>query len=161
MSGEAGAESLWDWSLRVWNAEGVPTAGLDLQDAQGQNLPLLLWAAWCAQTGRAPDADDIEAACDTARVWQETTVAPLRAIRRTLKARIPDYDDHDREAIRAQVKAIELDAEKRLLAALQAVAPAVSGAPRPVFSALVAVARAWSPITPRRSLELLAERLPA
>jgi len=153
--------SLWDWSVRVWAVEAVQVAGLDLQDAQGQNLPLLLWAAWCAQTGRAPDADDIEAACDTARVWQETTVAPLRAIRRTLKTRTPDLDDADREAVRAQVKAIELDAERRLLAALEALAPAPSGQPKPVLPALIAVAREWSPITPRRSLELLAERLPA
>lgn len=153
--------SLWDWSVRVWAVESVQAASLDLQDAQGQNLPLLLWAAWCAQTGRTPDADDIEAACDTARVWQETTVAPLRAIRRQLKTRVPDYADADREAVRAQVKAIELDAERRLLAALEALAPAPSGSPRPVFPALVAVAREWSPITPRRSLELLAERLPA
>ena len=152
---------LWDWSVRVWASDGVQNAGLDLQDAQGQNLPLLLWAAWCAQTGRAPDADDIEAACDTARVWQETTVAPLRAIRRQLKTRIPDFDDDDREAVRAQVKAIELDAERRLLAALEALAPAPSGAARPVLPALIAVAREWSPITPRRSLELLADRLPA
>jgi uncharacterized protein (TIGR02444 family) len=152
---------LWDWSVRVWAFDGVQNAGLDLQDAQGQNLPLLLWAAWCAQTGRAPDADDIEAACDTARVWQETTVGPLRAIRRQLKTRIPDFDDDDREAVRAQVKTIELDAERRLLAALEAVAPAPSGAARPVLPALIAVAREWSPITPRRSLELLADRLPA
>lgn len=152
---------LWEWSVRVWASDGVQNAGLDLQDAQGQNLPLLLWTAWCAQTGRAPDADDIEAACDTARVWQETTVAPLRAIRRQLKTRIPDFDDDDREAVRAQVKAIELDAERRLLAALEALAPAPSGAAKPVLPALIAVAREWSPITPRRSLELLADRLPA
>ncbi|RZJ44519.1 MAG: TIGR02444 family protein [Brevundimonas sp.] len=153
--------SLWDWSIRVWAVESVQVASLDLQDAQGQNLPLLLWAAWCARTGRAPDADDIEAACDTARVWQEIAVAPLRAIRRQLKTRVPDFSDEDREAVRAQVKAIELDAERRLLAALEALAPAPSGGPKPVFPALIAVAREWSPITPRRSLELLAERLPA
>mgnify|MGYP003576914321 CR=1 FL=1 len=153
--------SLWDWSVRAWAVEGVQNAGLDLQDAQGQNLPLLLWAAWCARTGRAPDADDIEAACDTARVWQETTVAPLRAIRRTLKTRTPDLDDDDREAMRAQVKTIELDAERRLLAALEALAPEPAGAARPVLPALIAVAREWAPITPRRSPELLADRLPA
>lgn len=153
--------SLWEWSARVWATDGVQTAGLDLQDAQGQNLPLLLWAAWCAQTGRAPDADAIEAACDTARVWQETAVAPLRAIRRQLKTRIPDFGDADRDALRTQVKAIELDAERRLLAALEALAPAPSGPTKPVFPALIAVARVWGPITPRRSLELLAERLPA
>lgn len=152
---------LWDWSLRAWAVAAVQTAALDLQDAQGQNLPLILWAAWCARTGRVPDADDIEAACDTARVWQETAVAPLRAVRRALKSRMPDFEDADREAIRAQVKAIELDAEKRLLATLEALAPAPAGAAKPVLPALIAVAREWSPITPRRSLELFAERLPA
>lgn len=153
--------SLWDWSLRAWAVDGVQTAALDLQDAQNQNLPLLLWAAWCARTGRTLEADDIEAACDTARVWQDTAVAPLRAIRRQLKGRVPDFADADREALRAQVKAIELDAERRLLAALEALAPAVSGPPKPVFPVLIAVAREWAPITPRRSLELLADRLPA
>lgn len=153
--------TLWDWSVRAWAEENVRIAGIDLQDAQGQNPPLLLWAAWCALTGRAPDADDIEAACDTARVWQETTIAPLRAVRRTLKTRTPDLDDDDREAVRAQVRTIELDAERRLLAALEALAPAPSGPPKPVFPALIAVAREWAPITPRRSLELFADRLPA
>lgn len=153
--------SLWDWSLKVWAVEGVQIACLDLQDAQGQNIPLLLWAAWCAQTGRAPDADDIEAACDTARVWQETTIAPLRAVRRALKSRTPDMDDAAREGVRAQVKAVELEAERHLLAALEALAPAPGGAPKPVLPLLVAVSREWSPITPRASLTLLADRLPA
>ena len=153
--------SLWDWSLRAWAVEPVQIACLDLQDAQGQNIPLLLWAAWCAQTGRAPDADDIGAASDTARVWQETTIAPLRVIRRALKSRTPDMDDAAREGIRAQVKAAELDAERHLLAALEALSPTPGGAPKPVLPLLVAVSREWSPITPRASLTLLAERLPA
>jgi hypothetical protein len=63
--------------------------------------------------------------------------------------------------VRAQVKAIELDAERRLLLALEALAPSPSGEPKPVFPALIAVSREWAPITPRRSLELLADRLPA
>ncbi|GAA0654149.1 TIGR02444 family protein [Brevundimonas lenta] len=153
--------SLWDWSLRAWESNAVQIACLDLQDAQGQNIPLLLWAAWAAQTGRAPDADTIEAACDTARVWQETTIAPLRAIRRSLKTRTPDLDDAAREAVRAQVKAVELEAERHLLTALEALSPAPGGAAKPVLTVLVAVSREWSPITPRAALTLLAERLPA
>ena len=154
-------EPLLDWSLRVWTVEGVQTAALDLQDAQGQNLPLLLWAAWCAQTGRAPGADDIEAACDTARAWSDTTVAPLRAIRRTLKKPVPDIDDGAREAVRERIKAVELLAERHLLEALEALAPEPSGPVRPASEALVSTARIWARVVPRPALTRLAERLPA
>lgn len=153
--------TLWDWSVRAWTSAGVADAGLDLQDAQGQCVPLLLWAAWTAATGRAPDAETIEAACDTARAWTETTVAPLRSIRRTLKAAVPDMDDGAREAIRAQVKAAELEAERHLLTALEALSSEPWTEPRPALPVLVAVAREWSPVTPRTALTLFCDRLPA
>ena len=153
--------NLWDWAVRAYAAGGVEEACLHLQDAAGQNVPLLLWAAWAARTGRKPDPDTLEAACDVARAWQEAAIAPLRAVRRDLKARNPDLEDADREAVRAQVKAVELEAERRLLAALQALSPAPEGGPVPVLDAMVAVARQWSPMTPRAGLVQLAERLPA
>ncbi len=152
--------SLWDWSTRAWAAEGVADACLELQDAGGQNAPLLLWAAWAAATGRVLDDDTLEAGCDTARAWQEIAVAPLRAVRRALKPRAPDLDDVAREAVRAQVKAVELAAERHLLIALEALVPVPSGPPRAPLEAMVAVARQWSPITPRVGLVRLAERLP-
>lgn len=152
---------LWDWAVRAYASDGVGEACLHLQDAAGQNVPLLLWAAWAARTGRSPDADTLEAACDIARAWQETAIAPLRSVRRALKGRNPDLEDADREAVRAQVKAVELEAERRLLAALEALSPLPEGAARPVLEALIAVARQWSPMTPRAGLTALAERLPA
>ena len=152
---------LWDWAVTAYRADGVEEACLHLQDAAGQNVPLLLWAAWGARTGRAPDADTLEAACDIARAWQEPAIAPLREVRRSLKGRNPDLEDADREAVRNQVKAVELEAERRLLAALEALTPAPGGAPRPSLDALIAVARQWSPMTPRPGLTALAERLPA
>ncbi len=152
---------LWDWSVRAWSAEGVAEACLHLQDAAGQCPPLLLWAAWAARTGRALDDDAVEAGCDIARAWHEGAIAPLRDLRRGLKRRNPDLEDDDREAIRAQVKAVELDAERRLLAALEREAPAPAGPPRPVLEALVAVSRRWSATVPRAGLTELAGRLPA
>ena len=153
--------TLWDWALTAYAADGVADACLELQDSAGQNVPLLLWAAWCAAEGRTPDADALEAAGDTARAWQDTAIAPLRAVRRALKPRAPDLDDADREAVRAQVKAVELAAERHLLTALEALAPAPSGPPQPSINAMVAAARVWSPMTPRAGLVRLAERLPA
>jgi uncharacterized protein (TIGR02444 family) len=153
--------SLWDWALKAYAADGVADACLELQDTAGQNVPLLLWAAWCAAEGRVPDDDALEAAGDTARAWQETAIAPLRAVRKALKARAPDLDDTDREAVRAQVKAVELEAERRLLAALEALSPPPSGLSQPPINTMGSAARVWSPMTPRAGLVRLADRLPA
>lgn len=153
--------TLWDWAVRAYRGEGVSETCLTLQDIHEQNVPLLLWAAWGAATGRTPDDETIEAACDTARAWDEAAVAPLRAVRRRLRNPLPDLDDAAREAVRTQVKAIELEAERHLLSALESLSPPVFTEPRPTIEGLVAVARQWSRITPRQSLERLAERLPA
>src|SRR5690606_9342164 len=103
--GRPGMSGLWDWALAAYAAPGVADECLHLQDVHDQNVPLLLWAAWCAETGRRPDENAVEAACDTARVWAEQAAAPLRTLRRALKTRRPDMADEDREAVRAQVKA--------------------------------------------------------
>ncbi len=149
-------EPLWDWALTAYRADGVPDACLDLQDAHGQNVPLLLWAAWTASTGRALDTDAIEAACDAARAWDAVAVTPLRAVRRTLKKPVPDIDDAAREALRAQVKALELAAERHLLTALEDLTTGPAGPAKPTIEALVAVARVWSRVVPRPALTMLA-----
>jgi len=153
---------LWDWAVDAYGAPGVSEACLALQDSHEQNVPLLLWAAWTATTGRRPVPEDIEGACDISRAWEETTVAPLRTVRRALKGPHPDMDSDAREAVRRQIKAVELEAERRLLEALEALAPAApNGASRPALDAMVETARAWSRVTPRPALARLAEALPA
>ena len=161
MSEDLTGTSLWDWSLAAYATPGVADACLHLQDAAGQNVPLMLWAAWSATTGRRPDEDDVEAACDTARAWADSAVTPLRGIRRALKSAIPDLDAAAREAVRDQIKAVELLAERKLLDGLEALAPAPSGPPRPAIEGLVEVARVWARVVPRPALVELAERLPA
>lgn len=154
-------QGFWDWAVAAYGAPGVGEACLHLQDALGHNVPLLLWAAWTARTGRRPDEDDIEAACDLARGWSSTTVEPLRGVRRTLKIATVDIADADRLALREQVKAIELQAERVLMNGLATLAPAPARSPRPAIDALAEVARAWSGVVPRPALIQLAERLPA
>ena len=82
-------------------------------------------------------------------------------MRRILKAPIPDIDDGPREAVRNRIKALELEAERHLLEALDALAPAPVGPPRPAIDALVATARVWTNVTPRPALIRLADALPA
>ncbi|WP_312063351.1 TIGR02444 family protein [Brevundimonas sp.] len=152
---------LWTWTVAAYDAPGVAEACLSLQDHNEQNVPLLLWAAWVAVTGRRPDEETIEAACDAARAYDTVVVAPLRAVRRTLKAPIPDVDHDHREALRQQVKALELDAERRLMLELEALAPAPSGAPRRAIDGLAETAKLWARVVPRPALTTLADRLPA
>ena len=152
---------LWPWAVAAYEAPGVAEACLSLQDHNEQNVPLLLWAAWVAVTGRRPDEETIEAACDAARAYDTVVVAPLRAVRRTLKAPIPDVDNDHREALRQQVKALELDAERRLMLELEALAPAPSGAPRRAIDGLAETAKLWARVVPRPALTTLADRLPA
>ena len=152
---------LWDWAVEAYARPGVAEACLTLQDAHDHNPPLLLWSAWVGATGRRPDAEEIEAACDTARAWSASTIAPLREIRRRLKGPIPDVDTEARLALREQIKAVELAAERHLLEALEALAPAPSGPPRPVIDALADTARLWSRVVPRPALAELASRLSA
>jgi len=152
---------LWDWAVRAYAAEGVQAACLDLQDSADQDVPMMLWAAWCARTGRPLDSETLDAAVDLARAWRKQAIAPLRAVRRRLKTRHPDLDDTAREAVRTQVKAAELAAERALLQGLADQSPPAEGAPGDLMTALAATARAWSPRVPRALLQTLAERLPA
>jgi uncharacterized protein (TIGR02444 family) len=151
----------WDWAVAAYAMPAVAETCLSLQDTNDQDVPLLLWAAWCAATGRQPDEDDLDAACDTARVWRDAVIVPLRDLRRRLKSTIPDMDQDDRLAVREQIKAVELDAERRLMAALERLAPTSAGPPLPYLEALVALSRRRDRVTPRPALAVLAERLPA
>ena len=55
------ADDLWTWAVAAYGREGVSEACLELQDIHGQTVPLLLWTAWAAGTGRALD-DEARAA---------------------------------------------------------------------------------------------------
>jgi hypothetical protein len=80
-----------------------------------------------------------------ARAWEEEAVGPLRRLRRALKALDPEPD---REAVRDQVKAVELDAERRLLSALERLPPLPGGAPADAETLLVWASEDWGqPLT--------------
>ena len=151
---------LWDWALQVYANPKVEEALLDLQDVNEQNVCLLLWAAWAGQAGRPLDDDAFEEAADVAHAWETSAVLPLRTLRRNLKKAIPDLDPAAREAVREEVKAVELSAERALLAALEAVG-GHDGKPFTTDAAMVAAARAWGGPTPRAQLQSLADLLSA
>ncbi len=131
---------LWDWALAAYARPGVAPVCLALQDGHDQNIPLLLAAAWAAEQGRTLDLDRAVA---VTRAWEADVVAPLRSARRALKLSHPPVRDSGREALRETVKAVELEAERLLLAALESLA--WPGDVAPVEAALTAAAARWTP----------------
>jgi uncharacterized protein (TIGR02444 family) len=152
-------DGLWGWAVAAYGRPGAADLFLDLQDGHEQNVPLLLFAAWTAATGRVLGDEALEEAVDVAGVWERTTIKPLRLVRRGLKGKIPDMDDAAREAVREEIKAVELSAERRLLETLERIAPAEGGAPSPIAPRLIAAAKQWDRVVPRGTLEALARTL--
>jgi len=145
--------ALWDWTLRAYARPGVPDACLALQDAHGQNTPLLLWAVWA----EAADPVLLATAADLAHRWDALAVGPLRAVRRALKPAVSGVEDASREGLREDVKTAELRAERVLMETLQALGPEPGGAP--ALTALEAASRAWGKPAPADALAALAAAL--
>jgi uncharacterized protein (TIGR02444 family) len=145
---------IWEWALQAYARPGAPEACLRLQDEFGQNTPLLLWAVW----GEVKDPALLARGAETARAWEQLALVPLRAVRRALKSACPPFDDVAREALREDVKAAELRAERVLLetlASLSGDAPAGAHA----LEALKAASAAWKPSAPDAELAALAAAL--
>lgn len=144
---------IWDWATAAYGRPGVAALCLELQDRHGQNAPLLLWAGW-ARTG---DPALAEQAATLARGWEAAAVGPLRAARRGLKWPLAPVPDSAREALRAQVQAVELDAERLLLDSLGSLgAPETTG---DVGRSLALAVEAWGIAAPAHRLAALAAAL--
>jgi uncharacterized protein (TIGR02444 family) len=149
----------WTWALEAYARPGAAEACLDLQDRHGQSVPYLLWAAWAAQAGRPLDRPTLEAGADLAGRWEAAAVGPLRAARRTMKPEVPGMADVAREALRAEVKALELRAERLLIETLEALSPAAGPAVLPLKPALAAAAAVWPAEASATALDRLAQTL--
>ena len=145
---------LWGWALEAYARPGVPEICLELQDEHGQNISFLLWAVWA----EGAQDDVLIAAALAAKVWDEDVLKPVRAVRRTLKRTFPKIDDGAREALRDDVKAAELRAERVLLESFEALSGHRRGG-RPALEALVAASRAWGKPAPDDLLARLAGAL--
>lgn len=117
MSAEGG--DLWDWAVATYGRPGVKDALLTLQNERGVDVSLLLWRLWLAARDCAV-APDVEArAVALSEAWRNGVVAPLRAARTAAKAPPEDVDRDAATALRERILALELDAERLQLAALE------------------------------------------
>lgn len=107
--------ALWRFSCAVYAAPGVAESCLGLQDRHSADVNLLLLAAWLgAARGARLDAAAIAGLPGAS--WQETVIGPLRAARRSVKAR--GTGDPALKEFHAQILASELAAERIRQAAL-------------------------------------------
>nr|MBF0684334.1 TIGR02444 family protein [Pseudomonas sp.] len=106
----------------------VEAACLQLQD-QGADVCLLLCGAWleARKTGYQPQR--LAQLEELGEHWQREVVKPLRILRQAWKE--PSREDRELDALRAQVKELELAAETILLRRLEALSQGWSAENRP------------------------------
>lgn len=108
---------LWSFASCCYARPGVEAACLRLQ-AAGADVCLLLCGLWLEQRGVAY-GDARRAQLERiAGPWQQRVVQPLRELRQSWRATAAT--DEVQQRLRAQVKALELEAERELLARLEA-----------------------------------------
>jgi uncharacterized protein (TIGR02444 family) len=144
--------ALWDWMLSAYERPGVPETCLKLQDEHAQNTSFLLWALWA----RTEDADLLARAAEATRRFDQTALVPLRAVRRALKPSCPPVADDAREALREQVKVVELQAERVLVETLERLSGAPCDGGVSGLTALQAARQAWGAAAPEPALASLA-----
>lgn len=114
------------YAAALYGRPGVTEACLELQDRHGADVNLLLAACWLAARGVRLDPDAAERLRELAAAWRENVVAPLRQVRRALRPLATDLGGSaagSRAArLRAEVAAVELEAERLVEGLLEAAA---------------------------------------
>lgn len=151
----------WNWAVKAYSGDGVAEACLSLQDDDGQNVPLLLWAAW---HGAPLDQALAMKAADMARIWSGEVIVPLRILRRRLNTALTEGDDAQRLPLREKIKGLELVAERALMDQLVVLEnpekfEEYQSVNAQALANLRMVSAAWGDIVPDAGLERLTEAL--
>jgi uncharacterized protein (TIGR02444 family) len=101
----------WRFSLRFYRQSEVADACIALQEQAGVDVNLLLFLLWHATQKRALSQADVAQLERRIAPWRNTTVIPLRTMRRALKSP-PTLAGARAELFRTKIKAVELEAER-------------------------------------------------
>lgn len=127
MSGAPSSE-FWNFSLSLYTRPGVAEELIDLQDRFGADVNVLLFCCWCGTTGRRPlDTALLAQAMDMTAAWQQRVVVRLRAIRRDMKGGVPGVPMTAGDALREEIKRLEIEGERLEQRILSDLAPAPQG----------------------------------
>jgi uncharacterized protein (TIGR02444 family) len=113
----------WTFSLRLYGEAGVADACLALQDKQGIDVNLLLFALWAARSGRRLSLVEMRALIELTESWRRDIVVPLRLVRRALSTPPAAIEATAAARLRREIKKAELESERLQQAALFAFRP--------------------------------------
>lgn len=102
----------WRFSLRFYRQPAVADACIALQEEAGVDVNLLLFLLWHAAARHELLPADVAALEERIGAWRDTTVVPLRALRRALKTPPALVAPAAAEMFRTRIKAVELEAER-------------------------------------------------
>jgi uncharacterized protein (TIGR02444 family) len=102
----------WRFSLRFYRQPEVADACITLQEQAGVDVNLLLFLLWHATQKRALSTAEISELEGRIAPWRNTTVVPLRTMRRALKSPPALVGGAAAELFRTKIKAAELEAER-------------------------------------------------
>lgn len=109
---------LWEFSCEYYQLPKVETICLQLQDSHDIEIPALLFCIWVGHFYGLLKPEAIQYVVEIAEEKSHLVIRPLREIRRQMKRK--GYEQGTEWAdIRQQVKALELQSEKRLLQDLE------------------------------------------
>lgn len=111
---------LWDYARALYARPGVQAACLDAQDRLGLDVNLLLACCWAGTRGFAPLPPALLGEMVVRlRPWTDEVTAPLRALRRHLATGPVEMPLPERQHLRGQVLAVELEAERAALGLIE------------------------------------------
>jgi uncharacterized protein (TIGR02444 family) len=102
----------WRFSVKFYAVPGVAPACIELQDKADVDVNVLFFLLWNASEGRALNAAEVTELEHTIGPWRDIAVAPIRNVRRALKAPPPVIAPATVEDFRTRIKAVELEAER-------------------------------------------------
>ncbi|WP_198971305.1 TIGR02444 family protein [Xylophilus sp. ASV27] len=105
------SDAAWRHICGLYADPALAAELLRRQDQQGLDVVLHLFALWAAQQGRPLDAAALAQADAHVARWRQEVIAPLRRLRRAMKA-MDEAQAGAGAATRRQLQAAELAAER-------------------------------------------------
>jgi len=112
MTEKKAAEKFWEYALSIYGRDATREAFLRLQDRDGADVPMLLWCLWCGSEGRGVTQEVMAEAVSFSDAWQESTVGPVRTIRRALKLGVEGIATDPTEDARGRIAQTEQALER-------------------------------------------------
>ena len=110
----------WSWSNAAYGRGEVAKTLIALQDSFGLDVNVALWCVWAGASGRGQFPEyALRKAVALSESWGAGVTAPLRAARRAARTPPARADAAAAEALREQIKSVELQSEKILQSMLE------------------------------------------